>query len=564
MAEMTGGEALIATVKAAGVEYLFGLPGSTCMHILDAVVQEPSLKFILALHEGSLVSMADGYARASGKPAFVNIHALPGTANSIGPLFDAYRDRSPLVVVAGQQDQRVLGRDSHTEAQDLTELPRQFTKWSWEVPRADRIPEALARAFKVATTPPTGPVYLSIPSDMLEARQEYTIPDMTRYRVSSRIPGDAAQLAKAAQLLLEAKRPFIVAGSGVQTEDGVDELVELAELLGAPVVSEPWNSFLGFEPEHPLFFGEFALDAAYDGPPDLVLGVACRMFLEFSYTARAKLPPAARAIHLNVDAWEIGKIYPVQVGVVADAKSALSALVRIVKSTMTEAQRGACAARHGQVERACREQRARRAVEQQAEPDAVPIRPWRLVHALNEVLGDDVVIVREAPTTKFHLMTYFQFKRRDSFFGQSSGHLGWGFPASLGVQLARPERPVVAFVGDGCFMFNLQGLWTMARYQLPVLVIVCNNQTYMSVKYSLHFRAKGKASQTGEYHGVDFGVPRIDYVTVAAGFGIHAERVEDPGELAATVKRLVDLRRPALLDVVIDPKDTGTYRPRLP
>jgi benzoylformate decarboxylase len=196
-------------------------------------------RFILALHETCVVSMADGHARVSGKPSLAQLSTLPGTANSVGALYDAYRDRSPVVLTSTNVDTRIVGRDSHTEGKDLVELTKQFTKWSCEVHRSDRIPEILNRAFKVAATPPTGPVYLSLPSNLLGEPITVKNPDAERSRVVPRTPGDPEAIKDAARLLAEARRPLIVAGSGIAKARANEELVKLAEMVAAPVRAEP-------------------------------------------------------------------------------------------------------------------------------------------------------------------------------------------------------------------------------------------------------------------------------------------------------------------------------------
>src|SRR5918994_2925842 len=216
-------QAYLEVAAAHGVEYVFGLPGTSRQEFIGTIADQERVRFILALHETCVVSMADGHARVTGRPSLAQVSTLPGSANAVGALYDAYRDRSPVVVTSTNVDTRIAGRDSHTEGKDLIELTKQFTKWSCEVHRADRIPEILNRAFKVAATPPSGPVYLSLPSNLLGENIDQQNPLAERSRVTPRIAADREALEEAAKLLAKAKRPLSVAGSGIAKSGGTEE-----------------------------------------------------------------------------------------------------------------------------------------------------------------------------------------------------------------------------------------------------------------------------------------------------------------------------------------------------
>ena len=229
--------AYLEVAAAHGVEYVFGLPGTSGQEFIGTIADQEKIRFILAMHETCVVSMADGHARVTGRPQLAQVSTLPGSANAVGALYDAYRDRSPVIVTSTNVDTRITGRDSHTEGKDLVEMTKQFTKWSAEVHRAERIPEYLNRAFKVAAAPPTGPVYLALPSNLLGESIQVANPDAERSRVNPRIGGDPEALAEAAKLLAQAKRPLIVAGSGIVRAGATEDLIRLAEMLAAPVVT---------------------------------------------------------------------------------------------------------------------------------------------------------------------------------------------------------------------------------------------------------------------------------------------------------------------------------------
>ena len=334
MRERTAAQVYLQVAAAHGVEYVFGLPGTSGQEFIGTIADQEKIRFVLALHETCVVSMADGHARVTGRPSLAQVSTLPGSANAVGALYDAYRDRSPVIVTSTNVDTRIVGRDSHTEGKDLVEMTKQFTKWSAEVHRSERIPEYLNRAFKVAATPPTGPVYLSLPSNLLGESINVQNPEAERSRVVPRIAGDPEALTEAARLLAGAKRPLIVAGSGIAKAGASEELVKLAELVAAPVVMEPRYSFLSFPTSHPYSFQIPERQPSFNlpvwGEPDVILAIGCRLIREYRYLPEPVMKPETRCVHIEEDPWEIGKVFPVDLGIIADAKSALKSLVEIV------------------------------------------------------------------------------------------------------------------------------------------------------------------------------------------------------------------------------------------
>jgi benzoylformate decarboxylase len=331
--EKIASQAYLEVAAAHGVDYVFGLPGTSGQEFIGTIADQEKIRFVLAMHETCVVSMADGHARVTGRPQLAQVSTLPGSANAIGALYDAYRDRSPVIVTSTNVDTRIVGRDSHTEGKDLVEMTKQFTKWSAEVHRSDRIPEYLNRAFKVASTPPTGPVYLALPSNLLGETISIANPNADRSRIVARIAGDPEALAEAAKLLAQAKRPVIVAGSGVAKGGATEELIKFAEMVAAPVVMEPRYSFLAFPTTHPQSFQIAERQPSFDlpvwGEPDLIFAIGCRLIREYRYLPEPVIKPNTRSIHIEDDPWEIGKVFPVDVGIIADAKSALKSLIEI-------------------------------------------------------------------------------------------------------------------------------------------------------------------------------------------------------------------------------------------
>jgi benzoylformate decarboxylase len=309
------------------------------------------------------------------------------------------------------------------------------------------------------------------------------IPAAERFHVVPRMAADPQALKEAVKLLSAAKRPLIVAGSGVARAGASPELIKLAERIAAPVVMEPRYSFLSFPTTHPYSFQIAERQPDFNlphwGEPDLIFAIGCRLIREYRYIAEPVIKPETRCVHIEEDPWEIGKVFPVDVGIVADAKSALTALLEIFPGAegVVRAERSEWLKRAKADSAADLDARVRR------DWDAKPISAARLARTMNKLFDEDVLIVNESPTSKDILMANFSFNPgRDYFSNSSAGHLGWGLGAAIGAKLAAPKRRVVACLGDGSCMFGIQGLWTLAKYRIPLLVVVFNNRAYMAVK----------------------------------------------------------------------------------
>jgi len=550
--EKIASQAYLEVAAAHGVEYVFGLPGTSGQEFIGTIADQEKIRFILALHETCVVSMADGHARVTGRPQLAQVSTLPGSCNAVGALYDAYRDRSPVIVTSTTVDTRIAGRDSHTEGKDLVEMTKQFTKWSAEVHRADRIPEFLNRAFKVAATPPTGPVYLALPSNLLGEPIGMENPVAERSRVIPRIGADPEALEEAAKLLAAAKRPVIVAGSGIAKSGASEELIKFAETVGAPVVMEPRYSFLSFPTDHPQSFQIAERQPSFNlpvwGEPDLLFAIGCRLIREYRYLPDRVIKEETRCIHIEEDPWEIGKVFPVDVGIIADPRSALRALLEIYPRVAADA--------NGRNERLELINNAQQHIKVELENrtrqgwDATPINTARLVRTMDRLIEKDALIVNESPTSKDILMANFRFSAARSYFSNSSGgYLGWGLGAAIGAKLASPRRRVVACLGDGCAMFGLQGLWTLAKYRVPLTVVVFNNRAYMAVKNQ--FRGSEERVRIAAEMGAEITGPDLNFARLAETFGIHGQRVEQPDVIEPALKRALEQNGPALVDVVI-------------
>ncbi|MBI4268810.1 MAG: thiamine pyrophosphate-binding protein [Candidatus Rokubacteria bacterium] len=542
---------LMEVLHAAGVRYLFGNPGTTELPFLDAL-PDSGLEYVLALQEATAVAAADAYAQATGRHGVANVHVAPGLANGLSILHNAARAKSPLVVTAGQQDSRFL-LDVPVLAADLVPMAEQFTKWAYEVRRPEEAPTALRRALKVALTPPTGPVFLALPMDLLTAVIEDagTGPPP----IAARARPEPAAIAQAAEILAAARSPLLIAGDGVARAGATGELVALAERLGARVHGEPLYRRTNFPGTHPLWRGGLypspvAIHRALDGF-DTVLIVGASVFTWFLHAPGTPFPRGVRVVQVDDDAWEIGRSWPVTLGIVADPRATLDALAAALDARMGEAERRAAAERVGALAASRAEVLARARAAAEAERGREPIGQAHLFATLASLLPPGAVVVDESASSLPFVLRYLPFDTPGSFYGSKTGTLGWAMGAAVGVQLACPGRKVVVTVGDGSVMYAPQALWTAARHRLPITYVVPNNRSYAILKSGMLSLGLASAKR-GIFPGMDLVDPDIDYLALARALGVRAERIDTPGELRDGLAACLAHPGPALVDVAID------------
>jgi len=542
---------LMEILRAAGVRYLFGNPGTTELPFLDAL-PDSGLEYVLGLQEATAVAAADGFAQASGQVGVVNVHVAPGLANSLSILHNAARSKTPLLVTAGQQDTRFL-MDEPILAGDLVRMAEQFTKWSYEIRRTAEAPVALRRALQVALTPPTGPVFLSLPMDLMGPAVEDAGAGPTP--IAARARPEPEAVARAADLLAGARAPIVIAGDGVARAHAVAEMTALAELAGARVHGEPVYRRTNIAGDHALWRGGLfpspagvrkALEEC-----DVLVIVGANVFTWFLHTEGAPFPRGLRVIQIDDDPWEIGRSYPVSLGIAADPRTTLAELASALRARMTEAERRAAAARVEKIAAGRADMMARVRAAAQAEAERTPIGQAHLMHTLAGLLPRDAVVVDESATSLPFVLRYVPFSTPGSFYGGKTGTLGWGMGAAIGVQLGSPGRKVVATIGDGSLMYAPQALWTAAHYQLPITYVVPNNSSYAILKSGM-LSLDLSSAKRGIYPGMDLVEPAIDYVGLARSLGVRAERVEKPGALHEVLAACLAHPGPTLVDVAID------------
>ncbi len=554
---MSGKRAFLELLKQEGVEIIFGNPGTTELPLMDALAVEPGLRYVLALQEAAVMAMADGYAQASGRLAVANVHVAPGLGNALGMLYDAQKAQAPILLTAGQHDQSFNFSEPILWA-DLPTIARPFVKWSAEVRRVEDLPRAVHRAAKTALAPPTGPVFLSLPADVLNAEADLDLGAPTR--VAPGMRGERGAIEQAAALLAAAERPLIIAGDAVAQRRAHAELVGLAELLGAPVYAEGIANTASFPGSHPLFRGSMVRLAPAIRSTlqqyDLLLSIGGDLFTLSLPSETDPMPPELPIIHLDLDPWEIGKNYAAKTAILGDPKASLPELTEALAARFSPAQRARAESRRQAAQKAIAAEREALVAKARAEAAKTPIRPLALLEALGAALPRDAVVVEEAVSSSPGLRQLVRSDDPQSFFGLRGGGIGWGLPAAIGVKLALPDRPVVALIGDGSAMYTCQALWSAAHDKVAVVFVILNNRSYRILKQRTN-AMKGFAAQTDRYVGMDLVDPPVDYVGLAQALGVKGARATALGEAVALVREALAGSAPALIEVELD----RTYTP---
>jgi len=543
---MKGAELVVEALAAEGVRQVYGIPGTTIMDVLDVFAQQDRIRYLSVRHEQVAAFMADGFSRASGEVGVCIGSRGPGAANMATAIANAWDESVPLVALVGSVAHDIAERDAFEEM-DLMSVFRPITKWSVEVPSAARIPELVQRAVRTARQGRPGPVVVSLPLSVLTADADVSTLPVSR----AGLPRPAAEdVARAVQLLRGAEAPTIVVGGGV--DGGWDSaLTELADLTGAAVVTT-WSRKDRFPNAHPAFLGALGAgalavsdDAVRDA--DVLLALGCR-FSEFTTKRWTLVQPRTRIVQVDIDVEQIGKIHPVAVGLHADAGLAAADLVGALRAGQSTPGPTAQA-------RAARLDRLRAEhAEQTTMPGPDPATPTgtvpsaALTGALRTLVESrELTLVVDAPSTGVWVSRFIDVPRPGGYVASAGGAMAWGFPAALGMALARPEQRVVCLSGDGSFWMVAQDLETAVRERIPVVTVVANNSAYGNT------RDRQRSAHGGRYFGVFYDNP--DLAAFARLHGAHGERVTDAAELLPALHRALDSGLPAIVDVVQGPHE---------
>ena len=543
-----GREAFLALLESEGVSHLFGNPGTTELPIMAALPDRPAIRYVMALQEALVVAMADGYSRASGDLSACNVHVAPGLGNAMGSLYNAKWMGSPIIVTAGQQEQG-HGLTEPMLYDPLVPIAQPLVKWAVEVTRLQDLPRIVHRAAKVAMTPPTGPVFISLPGDILNEQDALELGNPTRVDTAGR-PSDVA-LDRLADRLLAARSPVIVAGHEIATSDALEEAARIAELLGAPVYQQTVCDGAHFLSEHPAFLGALTRDQRNVrdtlSPYDLMFCIGSDVLRMSVYSETDPMPEGMAVVQLGLRDWEMGKNYPAEIALRADVRETLAVLAPVIerKRGPDGAATAAAIAVLGESNWSAKRETARaRAL---LGIGATPMPPDLAMLRIVDSLPEDAAIVEEGILSARALPALFPFRDAKAFFGLGSGGIGFAMAGAVGVQLALPNRPVVAVVGDGSAMYSIQALWTAANAKLPITYVIANNGGYRIIKERLK-----SFHGVEQYTGMEFKDPPIDFVGLARSMGATAMRITDPDEIGPAIDESTRRDGPTLLDVVVD------------
>ncbi|MDP2639422.1 MAG: thiamine pyrophosphate-binding protein [Betaproteobacteria bacterium] len=548
MAKHSGRSAFLQLLVDEGVTHLFGNPGTTELPLMEVVPDFPELTYVLGLQEAVVVAMADGYARASNRLAACSLHVAPGLGNAMGALYNAKFSGSPLIVTAGQQEQG-HGLLEPLLYDPLVPIAQPMVKWAVEVTRAEDLPRIVRRAAKVALTPPTGPVFISLPGDVLDAEAELDFGKPTR--IDGRVRPSDEVLAQLAAKLLRAKNPVILAGQELAIHEAFAEAAELAELLGAAVYQQPVPYCAQFPSAHPAYLGALTRNQkqvrALLEPFDLMLCLGADLLRMSVYSPSAPLPEGMPVVHISERDWELGKNYPTELALRANVKETLRALLPLLRERRTQAGAGEAKRRLVALKsRNWTAQREQARAEVMRAAQTAPIDPRYLMLCISEALPQDAIVVEEALTSSTSLPAFLPLRDPKCFYGLASGGLGFGLPGAVGISLAQPGRPVVAIIGDGSAMYGVQALWTAAHLKLPITYVIANNRSYRILKERLvSMRASDR------FTGMDLRDPEIDFTGLARSLGVPAERVTDPQGIVPALRAALQAGSPRLIEVMV-------------
>ncbi|MDP6666420.1 MAG: thiamine pyrophosphate-binding protein [Dehalococcoidia bacterium] len=551
MTNMKGKKALLEMLRAEGVRHIFGNPGTSESPFIDALGDFPDLQYVLVLQEGVAIGMADGYARATGRAAFVQLHIDSGLANGISLMIDAYNDNTPMVVVSGNYDTRKLAENRA----DLPTLVRPVTKWAVEVTRPEQIPGVIRRAFNEANSDPQGPVYVALATDALEGEAEMEIV-ASRPMFTTGAP-DPDALAAVAEAMAGSERAIMLLGNRVARSGGVAEAVRVAELLGLPVYTAR-GSEASFPTNHPQYLGALATRRREHRTllqnADALLAVGVDVFADLFYFGDRLMAESATVIHIDSKPGVIGKSEPTDLGLLASPKLTLAALADSLTGLLSPEAHTAAAARKVKITLEREDGRARYEEAARRAWDNSPISPERLMAELAAAIPERTIVVDDASSHRVPFGHYMQSLAPDELVSKRSGAIGWGIGATLGMKLAHPDRPVLGVLGDGGVMMTVQALWTAANENIPAVIVVLDNGMYRVLKTNMDIYKRDVLQESepdGRYLYMDFPTP-FDLSVIAKGMGVHGERITEPEAIGPAVRRAFASGKPALLDVVID------------
>eukprot|EP00119_Amphimedon_queenslandica_P006123 XP_011406627.1 PREDICTED: uncharacterized protein LOC105314254 [Amphimedon queenslandica] len=544
-----GREAFLRLLESEGIGHLFGNPGTTELPIMAALPDCPSIRYILALQESLVVAMADGYSRVSGELSACNVHVAPGLGNAMGSLYNAKWIGSPIIVTAGQQEQG-HGLTEPLLYDPLVPIAAPLVKWAVEVTRFEDLPRIMRRAAKIALAPPTGPVFISLPGDILNEQGGIDLGRPTRVDALSR-PSDEA-LDRLAERLLRAERPLVIAGHEIALGDAFAETVAVVELLGAPVYQQTIVHGAHFPSAHPAFMGALRRDQRMVREIlkeyDLIFCIGSDVLRMSVHSEVEPMPEGIALVQLGQRDWEMGKNYPAEIALRADVKESLRALAPRLEKRLGGG--GKADARSKIARLASSNWSAQRSIvieRATSQRERKPIPAELMVLRVIEALPEDAALVDEGLVSTYSLPALYPFRDPRCYFGLASGGIGFAMAGAVGIKLASKARPVVAIIGDGSAMYSIQALWTAANAGLAITYIIANNGGYRIIKERLR-----AFHGVEDYTGMEFKNPAIDFTALARAMGVFALRIEDAEEIGPAIRASLERSAPTLIEVMVD------------
>jgi len=548
---MSGKQAVLEMLKAEGIEYIFGNPGTSEGPLIDMLGDYPEFKYIMALQESVAMGMGESFARSTEKTSFVSLHVDSGLANGIALMLDALNTGTPMVVTSANYDSRKINETKT----DLAELVRPVTKWAVELDLPDQIPSVLRRAFNEANSHPKGPVYVGFTANALEGIADMNI--VPSGKVHDEVIPSPTGILEAAKLLSQAKNPALMVGDRVSDDNAISESVDIAELLGMAVFQSR-GAEVSFPTTHPQYQGMHSLRSQESRESlkefDVILTVGMDTLDELFYWGDVILDESQKLIHIDPIPGRVGRSEPTDVGIISNCKTGLAELISEVSKTVDQ---NIVKARKSQVVSDALSQKEAYEESVKAKWNSTPMSPARMMYELSNAIPKNSIVVDDSISNRAAMRHYFPATERNDIRGVRGQSIGGGIGATMGTQCAFPDRRVFGVLGDGSTMMTIQGLWTAANDKIPCIFVICNNGMYRVLKTNFNVYQKeilNEPEPAGDNLLYSDFVTPFNLCTIAEGMGLHSERVTDPNEIAGAVDRALASGGPALLDVVIDGK----------
>ncbi len=549
--KITGRSAFISLLKDEGVTHMFGNPGTTELPIMDALTEHQDMNYLMSMQESLVVYMAEGYSRVTQKLSACNVHVAPGLGNALGAIYAAKFANTPIIITAGQQEQG-HGLTEPLLYDELVPMATPLVKWAVEVSRLEDLPRIIRRAAKIALSHPMGPVFISLPGDILNEEAEINLGFRTR--VDNDVVPSQMTLNKIIERILKSNNPVIISGHEISAFNAFKEAGEFASLIGAPVYQQTVQYGAHFFSEHPNFLGPLNRNQKQVRETlseyDLLIVLGADVLRMSVWSPLEPLPEEMPIIQIGLNDWEMGKNFPTELAVRSNVKETLSVLNKEIKKLNKNEFFSSAKNRSLKLKKinwtAKREKLVQKLSAQISNEDK--INPSWMIKLIVDIMSKDTIIVEEGLLSTRDLPNLLPYRDPLSLVGMASGGIGWGVPAACGIQAAYPERDIIAIIGDGSSMYSIQALWTAANQNLPVNYIICDNGGYGIIKERLYDFHNNK-----NFIGMDFKNPEVDFVNLGNSLGVNSVLIESYDEFCEELKKaILNKKSPNLLCVKVN------------